>query len=48
MYINVKKHILSNTILSVAVVKIIAALCEGILRVLLEKSDLSTPDMLDI
>ncbi len=48
MYINIKKHILSNTILSVAVVKIVAALCEGILRALLERSDLSTPDMLDI
>ena len=48
MYINVKKHILSNTILSVAVVKIIAAFFEGILRMLLERSNLSTPDMLDI
>ncbi len=48
MYINIKKHILSNTILSIAVVKIIAAICEGALRTLLEKSDLSTPDMLDI
>lgn len=48
MYINIKKHILSNTILFVAVVKIIAAICEGVLRAILEKSDLSTPDMLDI
>ena len=48
MYINIKKHILSNTILSVAVVKIVAAICEGVLRAVLEKSDLRAPDMLDI
>ncbi|MBQ7425077.1 MAG: hypothetical protein IJV21_02300 [Lachnospiraceae bacterium] len=48
MYINVKKHILSNSILMVAVVKIIAALLEGASRVLLQKSSSATPDMLDI
>ncbi len=48
MYINIKKHILSNTILSVAVVKIVAAICEGVLRAVLEKSDFRAPDMLDI
>ncbi len=48
MYINVKKHILSNAILMVAVSKIIAALCEGASRVILKKSDVATPDMLDI
>ena len=47
MYINVKKHILSNAILGVALVKILAAFTEGALRVLLQKRQYSTPDMLD-
>ncbi len=48
MYINVKKHILSNAILLVAVTKIVAALCEGIMRIVLQRSSTQSPDMLDI
>ena len=48
MYISIKKHILSKAIMSVAVVKLIAALIEGILRFFLEKSNTTSPDMLDI
>ena len=48
MYINVKKHILSNAILLVAVTKIVAALCEGIMRLVLQRSSTQSPDMLDI
>ena len=47
MYINVRKHILSNAILGVALVKILAALLEGALRMLLKRREYSTPDMLD-
>ena len=48
MYINVKKHILSKAIMLTAVVKLIAALCEGTLRIILRKSNVTSPDMLDI
>jgi hypothetical protein len=48
MYINVKKHILSGSLLQVAVIKIVAALLEGSIRTLLEKASSQTPDMLDI
>ncbi len=48
MYINVKKHILSNAILTVAVTKIVAALCEGTMRIILQKASVQSPDMLDI
>ncbi len=48
MYINIKKHILSNAILMVAVVKIIAAIIEGACRVFMEKAVDTSPDMLDI
>ena len=48
MYISVKKHILSSSILKVAVVKIVAAFCEGLLRIILQKTSSATPDMLDI
>lgn len=48
MYISVNKHILSKAIMSVAVVKLIAAIVEGILRFFLEKENSQTPDMLDI
>jgi len=47
MYINVRKHILSNAILGVALVKILAALLEFALRLLLRNRQYSTPDMLD-
>ena len=48
MYINVKKHILSNAIMKVALTKILAAFCEGSLRVLLQRASTDSPDMLDI
>ena len=48
MYINVKKHILSNAILMVAVTKIIAALCEGAMRFFFQRASTTSPDMLDI
>ncbi len=48
MYISVKKHILSNAIMIVAVTKIVAALCEGAMRFLLQRANTASPDMLDI
>ncbi|RKM61229.1 hypothetical protein D6855_04875 [Butyrivibrio sp. CB08] len=48
MYINIKKRILSSTILQVAVVKIIAACLEGAIRIILKKSNITSPDMMDI
>ncbi len=48
MYINIEKHFLSKTILRVAVVKIIAACLEGALRIVLKKSSITSPDMMDI
>ena len=48
MYINVKKHILSNAILYVAILKLVAALFEGLSRIILKRSNISSPDMLDI
>ena len=48
MYISVNKHILSRAIMSVAIVKLIAALLEGVVRFFLEKNNSSSPDMLDI
>ncbi|MCR5558345.1 MAG: hypothetical protein K6F75_12410 [Butyrivibrio sp.] len=47
MYLNIKNHILSKTILITAIIKIIAALCEGGLRLLLKKNSSLSPDMLD-
>ena len=47
MYISAKKHILSNTIMSTAIVKILAALLEGGLRLLLKRNPSLSPDMLD-
>ena len=47
MYINIKKQILSKSILLVALVKIVAALVEGLTRLLLKKANLAAPDMLD-
>ncbi|WP_292211949.1 hypothetical protein [Butyrivibrio sp.] len=47
MYINVKKHILSNAILSVAIVKIIAAITEGSIRIFLNNNSSDSPTMLD-
>ena len=48
MYINAKKHILSNAIMMTAVTKIIAAFCEGLLRFIFRKQASLSPDMLDI
>ena len=48
MYISVNKHILSNSILKVALVKVVAALCEGLARFILQKINATQPDMLDI
>ena len=48
MYISVKKHVLSKAIMSVALVKLLAAIIEGVLRFFLEKGNSSSPDMLDI
>jgi hypothetical protein len=47
MYINIKKHILSNAIRSVALVKILAAFVEGAARYVLKKNGYTDPDMLD-
>ncbi|WP_024866258.1 hypothetical protein [Butyrivibrio sp. FCS014] len=47
MYINVRKHILSNAILGVALVKILAAFLEFALRLILRGRQYSSPDMLD-
>lgn len=47
MYISIKKHILSRAILSVAIIKIIAALAEGAIRIFLSNSSSDSPSMLD-
>ena len=47
MYLNVKTHILSKAIMIAAIVKIIAAFCEGGLRLILKRSTSLSPDMLD-
>ena len=47
MYISSKKHILSNAIMSTAVVKILATLLEGGLRLLFKSNPSISPDMLD-
>lgn len=48
MYINVRKHILSNAILMTAITKIVAALCEGVIRFVVKRNNSLSPDMLDI
>ena len=48
MYISVKKHILSRSILMVALVKIIAAFCEGLARIICKNLKVDQPDMMDI
>ena len=48
MYISVKKHILSKAIMSVAVIKLIAAVVEGVLRFFIQRANTSSPDMLDL
>ena len=48
MYISIKKHILSKAIMSTAVIKLAAAIIEGILRFFLQRANTSSPDMLDI
>lgn len=48
MYINPKKHILSKAIMLSAVMRILAAFCEGGLRIVMKRSSSLSPDMLDI
>lgn len=47
MYINPKKIILSKAIMMVAIVKILAALLEALLRVVIKKGISMSPDMMD-
>jgi hypothetical protein len=47
MYINMKKHILSNAIMMVAVIRIVAAALEGFCRFIIKKSSGLSPDMMD-
>ncbi|WP_026525360.1 hypothetical protein [Butyrivibrio sp. MB2005] len=47
MYTNAKKHILSNSIMMVAIIKVLAAFCEAGLRFILQKQNSLSPDMLD-
>ena len=48
MYITGKRPLLSTFILSVAVVKIVAAMTEGIMRILVHRQAGMAPDMMDI
>ena len=48
MYLNTKNHFLSKSIMLAAIVKIVAAFCEGGIRLFMRKSTLLSPDMLDI
>ncbi len=48
MYLSIKNHILSNAIMLAAIVRIIAAFLEGGVRLIMKKSTLLSPDMLDI
>ena len=48
MYLNIKNHILSKAIFITAIIKIVAAFCEGGLRIAIRKSSALSPDMLDI
>lgn len=47
MYINMKKHILSNAIMMVALFRIVAAVLEGFFRFIIRKNSALTPDMTD-
>ena len=47
MYISMKKHILSNSIMLVAVIRILAAASEGLVRFFMKKSSSISPDMID-
>ena len=47
MYISIKKHILSRAILSVDIIKIMAALIEGAIRIFLSSNSSDSPSMLD-
>jgi len=46
MYLSMKKHLLSKSILYVALVKIISAIFEGIVRIIFN-NNVKSPDMLD-
>ena len=48
MYINIKKHILSHAIMSVALVRIAAAVFEGTMRIFLERKSYASPDLMDV
>ncbi|MCR5772895.1 MAG: hypothetical protein K6G87_16855 [Butyrivibrio sp.] len=48
MYINVNKHILSKAIMKVAIIRILAAFCEGALRIAADHTTSLSPDMMDI
>ncbi len=48
MYITGKRPLLSTFILSVAVVKIVAAMTEGLMRILVHRQSGMAPDMMDI
>lgn len=47
MYINVKEHILSKSIMLVAVIKIVAAILDGGARLFLKRLEYDSPDMMD-
>lgn len=46
MYISMKKHILSNAIMMVAIIRILAAAAEGALRFFIRKNVSLSPDMM--
>ena len=48
MYISIKKHVLSKAIMATALIKVVAAIVEGILRIFLQRANTASPDMLDI
>lgn len=47
MYISMKKHILSNSIMFVALLRIFSAASEGLIRFFIKKSSTTNPDMVD-
>ncbi len=47
MYISMKKHILSNSIMFVALLRIFSAASEGLIRFFIKKSSTTNPDMVN-
>lgn len=47
MYISMKKHILSNAIMMIAIIRILAAFLEGLVRFFMRKNSSLSPDMTD-